>query len=234
MKKFNTNKDRLDNLKERGNLIKEAFQKEFNKIQRLDENEEVVKMVNYTNDILNKKGGIVRRIEDDNLKVQYKLGPLQVFQDGVSYEINTQYTNAKGEEINYSRSKYRYFDDKSDMDTLSSDIKLLQGRDMWSEEEKVFKEEESNNSHSSTFDQAGPDEENDNEYVKLVKADGPSGPYFQLHIEGEETQNEWAVYKGQEIGNGDEIFTITNPVNNKMVKIIVGTQNNDIQGRTEY
>mgnify|MGYP003624611510 CR=1 FL=1 len=104
-----------------------------------DNNEEVVKMVNYTNDILNKKGGIVRRIEGDNLKVQYKLGPLQVFQDGVSYEINTQYTNAKGEQINNSESKYRYFDNKRDMDTLLSDIKLLQARDMWSKKESLEK-----------------------------------------------------------------------------------------------
>lgn len=37
MKKIQTNKDRLDNLKKRGDLIKESFQKEFNKIKRVDE-----------------------------------------------------------------------------------------------------------------------------------------------------------------------------------------------------
>jgi len=37
MKKINTNKDRLENLKERGDLIKESFQREFNKIKRVDE-----------------------------------------------------------------------------------------------------------------------------------------------------------------------------------------------------
>jgi len=37
MKKINTNKDRLANLEERGNLIKESFKKEFDKIKRVDE-----------------------------------------------------------------------------------------------------------------------------------------------------------------------------------------------------
>ena len=37
MKKFKTNQDRLNDLKKRGDLIKESFQKEFNKIKRLDE-----------------------------------------------------------------------------------------------------------------------------------------------------------------------------------------------------
>ena len=39
MKKFKTNEDRLSNLKKRGQLIKESFQKEFNKIKRIDEEE---------------------------------------------------------------------------------------------------------------------------------------------------------------------------------------------------
>jgi hypothetical protein len=38
-KKFLTENDRLENLKKRGQLIKESFQKEFNKIKRLDEAE---------------------------------------------------------------------------------------------------------------------------------------------------------------------------------------------------
>ena len=37
MKKINTNKDRLENLEKRGNLIKESFQEQFNKIKRLNE-----------------------------------------------------------------------------------------------------------------------------------------------------------------------------------------------------
>lgn len=38
-KKFLTEKDRLNTLKERGDKIKEAFKKEFNKIKRIDEGE---------------------------------------------------------------------------------------------------------------------------------------------------------------------------------------------------
>ena len=37
MKKFKTNQDRLDDLKKRGDLIKESFLNEFNKIRRVDE-----------------------------------------------------------------------------------------------------------------------------------------------------------------------------------------------------
>ena len=37
MKKINTNKDRLESIEKRGNLIKESFQREFNKIKRIDE-----------------------------------------------------------------------------------------------------------------------------------------------------------------------------------------------------
>ena len=37
MKKFNTDNDRLESIEKRGNLIKESFKKEFNKIKRVDE-----------------------------------------------------------------------------------------------------------------------------------------------------------------------------------------------------
>jgi hypothetical protein len=37
MSKFKTNEDRLNNLEKRGQLIKESFQREFNKIKRVDE-----------------------------------------------------------------------------------------------------------------------------------------------------------------------------------------------------
>jgi hypothetical protein len=40
MKKINTNKDRLEDLKKRGNLIKESFQEQFNKIKRINESNE--------------------------------------------------------------------------------------------------------------------------------------------------------------------------------------------------
>jgi len=40
MKKINTNKDRLDTLVKRGNLIKESFKKEFDKIKRVNESED--------------------------------------------------------------------------------------------------------------------------------------------------------------------------------------------------
>jgi len=39
MKKIQTKKDRLDSLKKRGNLIKESFQAQFNKIKRVNETE---------------------------------------------------------------------------------------------------------------------------------------------------------------------------------------------------
>jgi hypothetical protein len=41
-KKFVTNQSRLDDLKRRGDLIKESFQKEFNKIKRLNESKESI------------------------------------------------------------------------------------------------------------------------------------------------------------------------------------------------
>jgi len=97
--------------------------------------DEIIKMVNYTNDILDKKGRIVRRIEDNGLKVQYKIGPLQVFQDGISYEFNAQFIGSDGKNIDNSDSKYRYFDDEHSMKTLDGDIKIFQRSDMWSDNE---------------------------------------------------------------------------------------------------
>ena len=168
-KKFNTNEDRLENLKSRGNNIVESFSATFNKIKRVNEGDlsdeelealagedeeyenqatlanlkeaqyeaqnpnkdEIIKMVKHTDQILDKKNRLVKVIEDNGLKVLYKIGPLQVFQDGISYEFNAQFTGSDGKPINNSDSKYRYFDEEGDMKTLEGDISIFQRSDMW-------------------------------------------------------------------------------------------------------
>jgi len=63
-KKFLTNQDRLDNLEKRGELIKESFQKEFDKIKRL--NEERPKHARYGPDPTPEESELISKVVKDS------------------------------------------------------------------------------------------------------------------------------------------------------------------------